>query len=426
MFDRKIKIKLNDGFINIFDETKSEEEKTSIPMPYRIYRDGNILDYHHFFYKMGKVFKKLDLKKKDRVFIIFDSTSLIHINYKVPEIDESEIRDFLKLELEDYGDFNLSDYEIFYKKNSTAKALNLSIDLVPKKILEELKEVLEKLEVTNYEILPEGQSFSRDGKFVEIQASYIKLISVEDKLLKVYDKNYDENIEMMIGDNQLEEKNASNIINLSYDIEEQNVEEDFLFKYKNFFLRHISKIENFSGGDKIYTFGRIADSETIKDILKSYSNLDFEYIGENLEVSLPDAKEKKKARENKNYINFVLPLAILILISSNLLYYNKLKKEKEVTNKIISSQEMENEKIDLSSDRFQERNKKFIEKISEIQKLEDDNLVITSYKFDKGRILVKGLVKDEAYFNKKFNNLNIVSKNFYKENGFNKFEMQIK
>ncbi|MFR4813982.1 hypothetical protein [Peptoniphilus sp.] len=426
MFDRKIKIKLNDGFINIFDETKSEKEKTSIPMPYRIYRDGNILDYHHFFYKMGKVFKKLDLKKKDRVFIIFDSTSLIHINYKVPEIDESEIRDFLKLELEDYGDFNLSDYEIFYKKNSTAKALNLSIDLVPKKILEDLKEVFEKLEVTNYEILPEGQSLSRDGKFVEIQAAYIKLISVEDKLLKAYEKIYDENIEIMMEDNELEEKNASNIINLSYDIEEQKVEEDFLFKYKNFFLRHISKIENFSGEDKIHLFGRIADSETIKDILKSYSNLDFEYIGENLEVSLPDAKEKKKARENKNYINFVLLLAILILISSNLLYYNKLKKEKEVTNKIISSQEMENEKIDLSSDRFQERNKKFIEKISEIQKLEDDNLVITSYNFDKGRILVKGLVKDEAYFNKKFKDINIVSKNFYKENGFNKFEMQIK
>lgn len=426
MFDRKIRIKLNDGFINIFDETKSEEEKTSILMPYRIYRDGNILDYHHFFYKMSKVFKKLDLKKKDRVFIIFDSTSIIHINYKVPEIDESEIRDFLKLELEDYGDFNLSDYEIFYKKNSTAKALNLSIDLVPKKILENLKEVLEKLEVTNYEILPEGQSFSRDGKFVEIQASYIKLISVEDKLLKVYDKIYDENIEIMIEDNQLEEKNASNIINLSYDIEEQKVEEDFLFKYKNFFIRHISKIENFAGGDKIQLFGRIADSKTMKDILKSYSNLDFEYIGENIEVSLPNAKEKKKARENKNYINFILALSILILISSNLFYYNKLKKEKEITNKIISSQEMENEKIDLSSDRFQERNKKFIEKISEIQKLEDDNLVITSYNFDKGRILVKGLVKDEAYFNKKFKNLNIVSKNFYKEKGFNKFEMQIK
>ena len=146
-----------------------------------------------------------------------------------------------------------------------------------------------------------------------------------------------------------------------------------------------------------------------------------------MEVSLPDAKEKKKARINKNYINFILPLAILILITFNLIYYNKLKKEKELTSKMISSQEVEaNERIDLSSDRFQEKNKKFIEKITEIQKLEDDNLVITSYNFDKGRIMIKGLVKDEAYFNKKFKDLNIVSKNFYKENGFNKFEMQIK
>lgn len=427
MFDRKIKIKLNDGFINIFDETKKEEEKISIPMPYRIYRDGNILDYHHFFYKMGKVFKKLDLNKKDKVFIIFASTSFIHINYKVPEIDESEIRDFLKLELEDYGDFNLSDYEIFYKKNSIGSTLDFSIDLVPKKMIEALKEVLEKLEVTNYEILPEAQSLSGDGKFVEIQAAYIKLISLEGKLVKTYKKIYDENIEGMIGDNELEEKNASNIINLCYDIEEQKVEEDFLFKYRNFFLRYISKLENFAGGDKIYIFGRIADSETIKDLLKSYSNLEFEYIGENLEVSLPDAKEKKKARINKNYINFILPLAILILITSNLIYYNKLKKEKELTSKMKSSQEVEaNERIDLSSDRFQEKNKKFIEKIAEIQKLEDDNLVITSYNFDKGRIMVKGLVKDESYFNKKFKDLNIVSKNFYKENGFNKFEMQIK
>jgi len=53
-------------------------------------------------------------------------------------------------------------------------------------------------------------------------------------------------------------------------------------------------------------------------------------------------------------------------------------------------------------------------------------LVITSYNFDKGRIVVRGLVKDEDYFNKTFKDIDIVSKNFYKENGFNKFEMQIK
>ena len=122
-----------------------------------------------------------------------------------------------------------------------------------------------------------------------------------------------------------------------------------------------------------------------------------------------------------------MPLAILILIISNLFYYKKLKNENEIISEKIKIQEVtEGEDIDLSSDRFQEKNKKFIEKISEIQKIEDENLVITSYNFDKGRIVVRGLVKDEDYFNKTFKDIDIVSKNFYKENGFNKFETQIK
>ena len=429
MFDRSVRIKLNDGFIDIFDKTKSEEEKNSVPMPYRIYRDGNILDYHHFFYKVGKIFKKLDLNKRDKAYVIFDSSEFIHINYKIPEIDETEIRGFLNLELEDYGDFNLDDYELFYKKRSLGDNLELSIDLVPRDKILKIAEVLDKLEVKNYEILPESQIFSKDGKFLEVQATYIKLISIEDELVKFYEKIYDENIEKIIDDNGLEEKNVSNIINLRYDIEEQKVEEDFLFKYKNYFIRHINKIEKFASGDKIYLFGKIADSETIKDLLKSYSNLDFDYIGENLEfnISKTKEKEKNKTKKNKNYINFILPLAILILIISNLFYYNKLKKENEIISEKIKSEEVTNdEDMDLSSDRFQERNKEFIEKISQIQKLEDENLVITSYNFDKGKIIVRGLVKDEDYFNKTFKDIDIVSKNFYKENGFNKFEIQIK
>ena len=429
MFDRSVKIKLNDGFVNIFDKTKSEEEKNSVPMPYRIYRDGNILDYHHFFYKMGKIFKKLDLNKRDKSYVIFDSSEFIHINYKIPEIDETEIRGFLNLELEDYGDFNLDDYELFYKKRSLGDNLELSIDLVPKDMILKIEEILDKLEVKNYETLPESQTFSKDGKFLEVQANYIKLISIEDELVKSYEKIYDENIEKIIEDNGLEEKNASNIINLRYDIEEQKVEEDFLFKYKNYFTRHINKIEKFANGDKIYLFGKIADSETIKEVLKSYSNLDFDYIGENLEfdISKTKEKEKNKTKKNKNYINFILSLAILILIISNLFYYKKLKNENEIINEKIKTQEVaESKDTDLSSDRFQEKNKKFIEKISEIQKFEDENLVITSYTFDKGRIIVRGLVKDEDYFNKTFKDIDIVSKNFYKENGFNKFEMQIK
>ncbi|MDU7115651.1 MAG: hypothetical protein E6315_08630, partial [Peptoniphilus harei] len=84
------------------------------------------------------------------------------------------------------------------------------------------------------------------------------------------------------------------------------------------------------------------------------------------------------------------------------------------------------EEIDTSSDKFQERNKIFIDKISEIQKLEDKDLIITNYYFDNGKMTVNGIVKDEDYFNKAFSDIKILSKNFYKENGFYKFEIQIK
>lgn len=49
MFEKIITIKINDGFINLIEETKNEKEVKTIPIAYRIYKDGNILDYHHFF-----------------------------------------------------------------------------------------------------------------------------------------------------------------------------------------------------------------------------------------------------------------------------------------------------------------------------------------------------------------------------------------
>ena len=131
MFQKNItKFIISDGLIKI---NKNGKEESNISLPYRIFWDGEILDYHHFYYKCSKILEKIDFQKSDNLILIFDSSSFIHINYKIPEIDESEIRDFLGLELEDYGDFNLSDYEIFYDFLKEDKILKLSIDLVPRK-----------------------------------------------------------------------------------------------------------------------------------------------------------------------------------------------------------------------------------------------------------------------------------------------------
>lgn len=427
MFQKNItKFIISDGFIKIY---KNDKEELNISFPYKAFRDGEILDYHHFYYKCSKILEKIDFQKSDNLTLIFDSSSFIHINYKIPEIDESEIRDFLALELEDYGDFNLSDYEIFYDFLKEDKILNLFIDLVPRKLILKLREVFEKLEVKNLEIIPEPKSINKKGKFIEIAPTYLKFISVKNNLVNSYEKIYDDDLEKLILDNNLEEDNASNIINLRYDPEEEKIDEDFLFRFKNYFISHIRKMENFSKGEEVYLFGNICDSKEIKDCLSSYSNLKYKILEVDLHNNLPIKKEKKdkKTRKKKSPINFILPLAMALVIIFNVLYYFNLKKENERT--LADVKEVKNEEvedIDVSSDKFQERNKIFIDKISEIQKLEDENLIITDYYFDNGKMTVRGLVKDEDYFNKVFKDINILSKNFYMENGFYKFEMQIK
>lgn len=427
MFQKNItKFIISDGLIKI---NKNGKEESNISLPYRIYRNGEILDYHHFYYKCSKILEKIDFQKNDNLILIFDSSSFIHINYKIPEIDESEIRDFLGLELEDYGDFNLSDYEIFYDFLKEDKILKLSIDLVPRRLILKLREVFEKLEVENLEIIPEPKSLNKNGKFIEIAPTYLKFIVVKNNLVNTYEKIYDDNLEKLILDNNLEEENASNIINLRYDPEEDKIDEDFLFRFKNYFISHIREMENFSKGEEVYLFGNICDSKEIKDALSTYSNLKYKILEEDLHNKLTIKREKKekKTRKKKSPLNFILPLAMAIVIIFNVLYYFNLKKENERT--LADVKEVKNEgveDIDVSSDKFQERNKIFIDKISEIQKLEDENLIITDYYFDNGKMTVRGLIKDEEYFNKVFKDINILSKNFYMENGFYKFEMQIK
>lgn len=427
MFQKNItKIIINDGFIKI---NTNKKEELNISLPYKVFRDGEILDYHHFYYKFSKILEKIDFEKNDNLILIFDSSSFIHINYKIPEIDDSEIKDFLALELEDYGDFDLSEYEIFYDYEKENEILNLSIDLVPRKLILKLREVLDKLEIKNFEIIPETQSIKKDGKFLVINPRYIKFISVKNNLVNFYKKIYDENIEKLIDDNNLEEENASNIINLRYDPEETKIDEDFLFRYINYFINHIKEMENFSKGEEVYLFGNICDSKEIKEALSSYSNLKYKILEENIHNKAPVRREKreKKIRKKKNPINLILALAMAAIIFFNVLYYFNLKKENEISLKDIKDVKNEEvEEIDTSSDKFQERNKIFIDKISEIQKLEDKDLIITNYYFDNGKMTVNGIVKDEDYFNKIFSDINILSKNFYKENGFYKFEIQIK
>ncbi|MBU5670058.1 hypothetical protein KQI68_09465 [Peptoniphilus sp. MSJ-1] len=418
MFEKnKYIIRIKDGYMEIISDSNSNKYS----MPFKIFRDGNILDYHHFYYKFKKAVDDLEIKKDDKVVLTLDSSEIIHINYKIPKIKSEEINDFLKLELEDYGDFNLDDYEIFHRENEKENGLEISIDLMPLLFIREFKEILEKQDFKNYEIIPEPFLISQDGKFAEIAAYYVILTEIRDGQIYEFEKNYNKNTENLIIDNNLEEKNASNIINRKYDLEENKIEDDFFLKFENFFMDDLYKIENFAGEDEIKIYGKISDSSIIKDLIENYTNINYKIIDE--KSIFKYKSNKKKEKKKLNYINFIFPIGILVILIFSFFRIN------EINNKINLIPEVQSEVSEVkdnSSDIYQDKNKIFLDYVNEIQKLEDKDLVFTNYSFENGRMIVRGIVIDENYLKKKFKDYKILSKNMYMENGFNKFEIQIK
>lgn len=410
-------IRLKDGYVEFINGEKSH----LFSMPFKVYRDGNILDYHHFYYKFKKSVDNLELNKVDNIILTIDSSEVIHINYKIPKIKEDEIDDFLKLELEDYGDFNINEYEIFHKEVESSNALEISIILMPLKLKKSLSEILEKLEIKNYKILPEFILISQDGKFVELGVDYVILTEIKDGQIRELEKIYNNNLQNLLEENNLEEKNASNIINKKYDPEENKIEDDFFLKFENFFMDSVLRIENFAKEDEIKIYGRISDSSVVKDILDNYSNLKYKLIDEKLVLNYkPKIKREKK---KINYINFIFPIGLILILIFSFMRINS------INNKINLIPEVENkvqEVNEYSSDIYQNKNKVFLNYVSEIQNLEDKDLVITNYSFENGTMYVRGIVIDENYLKKKFKDYKILSQNIYMENGFNKFEIQIK
>jgi len=414
-------IRVKDGFIEIRDKKLKEVVINSIP--YEIYRDGNILDYHHFYYKFKKIFDDLEFIKNDELLILLDSTEFIHINYKIPMIDENEISDFLKLELEDYGDFRLEDYKIIYDYLKENDVIELSIELIPKDIINVFKKILNKLEVNNYNIYPEYFFISEDGKFSEIATEYFTFYEINKGLVSKAEKVYIKNLRNLYINNKLEEKNVSNIINRRYDPEETKIEDDFLLKFENYFVQNIDILERFSNNENINIYGRIANSNIIKNILESFSNIRFTEINGN--IFNKKLKINNKQKKKINFINLFLIIGFAGIIVFNIFSFNKINNKISLIPDVKldeSARKVENS----SSDKYQESNKKFLEYVKEVQKLEDKDLVITNYNFDNGKMIIRGIVKDEDFLKSKFKDFEILSKNIYKENGFNKFELQIK
>ncbi|MGI5950094.1 hypothetical protein, partial [Peptoniphilus sp.] len=299
--------------------------------------------------------------------------------------------------------------------------LLLSVDLIGKNIINSFKDILTKLDIKNFLILPEMQIYSKNGTYFDVGTHYVRKIEVKDNLVFSVKKVYNENLEDLIYKNKLETKNVENILNRKYDPEENRIDEDFLFKYENYFLNYLYLFK--SSDDKAYIVGDLVDSMPISKI-KEFTNMELSDGNSEVNYNFNIKRHRKNSFKSEKLFNYILPLGLVIILAGNLIYVNSL-------NKNINELEKDNEKIrpvvqDVSSDKYQRDNKNFVKIIGDVQALEDSDFVITKYLFDNGDISISGVVKDESYLDKKFKDYKITYKNMYIEDGFNKFEIKLK
>ncbi|WP_071026856.1 hypothetical protein [Peptoniphilus raoultii] len=391
-------------------------------LPLHIYEDGKILDYHHFFYVLKKSIEELNPVKNTQVILFLSAKDFVHINYKVPKLDREDLDNFLSFDLEDYKDIKIDDYKIEYDLKTFDKTYDLSITLIPKVIYERFVEIFKKYNLNLLKIFPCSKILKDDGFYLFIDLNSINFAELRGGLIKKDKYIFLKDLKNLYKDNKLEGENVANILRGKYDIMKEEIDEDLSLRYFNILSNYSREIASFAGDRPLIFTGLLGDSIINKNLgpeRKSFID-SFELFKE----FLYEEKKKKKYR--------IFPLALggifIILLAANLLYSKSLDQKIEKLEKIkLENAKEDDVKIDtsLSSDRHQDANKRFFEKIEAIQKLEDENIMFTDYIYGDKQIIVRGLTRSEEFLDK-LNNYEIVNREVFMEDGLYKFELRIK
>ena len=103
-------IYLKTGYLYIKYKSRTEIKY----LPIDIYSLKGVEDYHHFFYLLKKYIEDMEIPNNTKVILFVTNCDIQYINYKIPKIEEKDLDDFLKFDLEDYGNLNMQDYIINY------------------------------------------------------------------------------------------------------------------------------------------------------------------------------------------------------------------------------------------------------------------------------------------------------------------------
>lgn len=112
----------------------------SILTPEDAYMDGEILDKDLIYYVLNEKIKNKKIRTKD-VYLTINSSSIITREVTIPKVEEEEIENILKFQIEEYIPMESKDYVVQYKiigniYEDNVEKLNMLLIAIPQNIIE--------------------------------------------------------------------------------------------------------------------------------------------------------------------------------------------------------------------------------------------------------------------------------------------------
>lgn len=363
----------------------------------------------------------MEIPNNTKVILFVTNCDIQYINYKIPKIEEKDLDDFLKFDLEDYGNLNMQDYIINYDYKTYNNIMELSIYLIPKEFYSKFEEIFDKFKLNLFKILPANRIFKEDGKYIDFNLDGISFIEIKDGLWKKFDYIFMPELLGLFKNNKLETPNITNILMGKYDQINQTIDEDFSLKLINILSNYKNKITSFTSNKPVFFTGILGQADILDNL--DLNKIKYIYLLNKLE----NFSYKSKSKKDINWKPLCITFVFLLLIFANLLYINKLDRDISKLSEKINKKPIHEQKVnqDLSSDSQQSANEKFLSKIIKIQELENKDLLFTDYIYGKDFIIVKGVTQNKDNLSV-FDEYTIIDKNLTLEDGLYKFEIKLK
>lgn len=415
---------LQDGYF--FQKSSQNGEIYKEELPFSIFQDGEVADYHHFLYLIKKFLKERGWNEGIKVLLLVDSSQIQHINYRIPKVEEKDLEEFLRIELEDSYNIKCSDYEMVCDSFVSDAEIHLSIELIPKKISEPLRKVFDNIGSEIIGIFPKYFIYPPQGIYCNMGFTNMNLVKKSSD--HTFQSEYIRNRELLqfYHSQNVESSNVVRLLTGRYDLMRGEVDEDFELMANNLFSFIFSKAASQLKGQSFVLTGPLFEYSMVQKLLGTgereivlEENLFKDYV-----------YTKKNAKKYYPWKKFLPLFIIAILLGGNMWYYQHLKKEqvywrsREEQRQELMKNTPKIENIN-SSDLHQTKNLEFLDCIKRIQQRENERIMFTDYSYQGDYFVVRGILREKDDI-ELLKDLPIQSQSITKDQGIYKFEVEIK